>query len=923
LKRKPSKSPRQPLSGRPPKGGASFKNPHGPFAKKSSTASSGRYPLSQTAYLPKGGVRVEIPERIAIAEVVSAKPGITSTKLARALEIEVNALDAFSRRLRAMLRDGDLTHQGDALFVSDGPKASAGTHAGAGASANEAEIGVVSRHRDGFGFLAPAGGGGDLFVPPPALDGVMHGDTVSFTRRGFDRRGKQEARITGIVERAVKQVVARLKRDGVRFSAVPADKRFTDTITLIKKPEGIAPGSMVVVKITRYPTQGYGLEGEITEVLGDEDDAGIEIEIALRKHDLPHEFSASAMAEAERIPATVQDKDVSGRLDLRKLPLVTIDGEDARDFDDAVYCEPKTSGGFRLIVAIADVSHYVKPSAPLDVDALERGTSVYFPRRVIPMLPEKLSNGLCSLNPEVDRLVMACDMHVSDEGEIESFEFHNAVMHSNARFTYTEVAAILAAPAQAAAQRKKLVPHLLALEQVFRTLLKARARRGAVDFDSTETKMVFNENGRIERIVPVTRNDAHRLIEECMLAANVCAATFLETHKHPALFRIHAGPTPEKLATLREFLGALGLLMGGGDAPQATDYAKLSTSIKERPDAGLIQTMLLRSMQQAQYSPDNIGHFGLSYERYAHFTSPIRRYPDLLVHRAIKAVLKHSKMKGDDWDGLGAHCSQTERRADDASREVQSWLKCMYAREHIGVEMEGSISGLANFGLFVTLDNLLIDGMIHVSELGRDYFIYDEKHHVLRGRSSGQSFRLGQRLKVKIVRADPDALKIDLMLLGPADGKPKKQAEEAQSSPVLAASPSTVAEDVKTAKPPHKKSGTKPDSKPRNQRSAPSTPVPTKPIAKKASVKKSAPEPASKPAPKQAAPEKVLSKKSATKKSAPKKPASKAPALKKSVVKKSVLKKPTSKKPALKKLSSKKSTSTKLATKKPIAKKKS
>ena len=701
--------------------------------------------------------RVSIPARSEIALAVEDNPGQSVAGLADILALDSNAHDAFARRIDAMLRDGE-------LLLKAGGRLASGT-------ARVLESGRVSRHRDGFGFIASESGGDDLYVPPHSLAGVMHGDTVSFTRRGFDRRGRQEARIVEVTERAIKHVVGRLKRDGKRWMVLPQDRNFSQAVALDGTSNG-REGDFVSVEITRYPEGGLEMQGRVDEVLGAETDSGIEIEIALRKHDLPHVFAAAALAEAAKLPEKLRPTDYRDRRDIRDLPLTTIDGEDARDFDDAVFAEPikgksgSPGRGFRVIVAIADVSHYVKPGAPLDRDARERGTSVYFPRRVIPMLPEKISNGLCSLNPDVDRLVMVCDMVVGQTGVIESYEFYPAVMHSQARFTYTEVAAILAEPeGEAARKRPALVPHLHALYKVFKALLAARAQRGAVDFESTETRLLFNDAGRIERIVPVVRNEAHKLIEECMLAANVCAADILEKHKHPALYRIHAGPTPEKLENLRAFLGPLSLALGGGDDPTAMDYARLANSVKGRPDAGLISSVMLRSMQQAQYNPDNIGHFGLAYDKYAHFTSPIRRYPDLLVHRAIKAVLKHSRYHEEDWDALGAQCSHNERRADDASREVQSWLKCQYAYEHLGDEFEGSISGVAGFGIFVTLDELLIDGMIHVSELGRDYFVYDETRHVLRGERSGQVYGLGQRVSVRIVRADPDALKIDLALV--------------------------------------------------------------------------------------------------------------------------------------------------------------
>jgi ribonuclease R len=489
---------------------------------------------------------------------------------------------------------------------------------------------------------------------------------------------------------------------------------------------------------------------------------------------------------------------------LRDVPLVTIDGEDARDFDDAVYCEPCKIGradGFRLIVAIADVSNYVKPNEALDIDAIERSTSVYFPRRVIPMLPEKLSNGLCSLNPGVDRLTLVCDAVITNKGEIKAYQFYPAVIHSAARMTYTEVAAILGnTKGIEAAKRPTLVPHLLNLHGVYQALLLARHARGAIDFETTETYIVCNEVGKIEQILPRTRNEAHKLIEECMLAANVCAADLLERHKHPGLYRIHALPTKEKLNQVRTFLKQVGLNLGGGDKPSASDYAELMPKIKTRPDALLLQTMLLRSMQQAVYSPENIGHFGLSYEAYAHFTSPIRRYPDLLTHRAIKAILqgkrytpkgidtsvlntmlspaarkKHAQDKAEGkqktegelaiWEALGIHCSANERRADEASRDVEAWLKCYFIRDKLGEEFTGVISGVATFGIFVQLDSLFIEGMVHVTELGADHFKFDEARHELRGERTGIRYQLTDRVTVQVSRVDLDARKIDLRLV--------------------------------------------------------------------------------------------------------------------------------------------------------------
>ena len=475
---------------------------------------------------------------------------------------------------------------------------------------------------------------------------VLHGDRVQARVTGTDRRGRPEGTIVEVVQRANTHVIGRLLNENGVWVVAPEDKRIGQDILLAGSPGKAKTGQVVSVELTEQPSRYAQPVGKIVEILGDIDDPGMEIEIAVRKYGVPHEFSAAALKQAARLPGEVQAGELGERVDLRDIPLVTIDGEDARDFDDAVYCEPikiGRSSGYRLIVAIADVSHYVKPNDALDADALERSTSVYFPRRVIPMLPEKLSNGLCSLNPDVDRLTLVCDAVISAKGEIKAYQFYPAVIHSAARLTYTEVAAIIGnTTGPEAARRPALVPHLLHLHEVYQALLQARRARGAIDFETMETYIVCNAAGKIEQILPRTRNDAHKVIEECMLAANVCAADLLQRHKHPSLYRVHAVPTKEKLEQLRTFLKQVGLHLAGGDTPAASDYAELLPKIKGRPDALLLQTMLLRSMQQAVYSPENIGHFGLSYEAYAHFTSPIRRYPDLLTHRAIKAIL-HGK----------------------------------------------------------------------------------------------------------------------------------------------------------------------------------------------------------------------------------------------------------------------------------------
>ncbi|MCC6532559.1 MAG: ribonuclease R [Burkholderiales bacterium] len=634
--------------------------------------------------------------------------------------------------------------------------------------------GTVQGHRDGFGFLLREDGKPDCFIEARQMQKVLHGDRVVAREIGVDRRGRCEVAIVEVIERANSTVVGRLRRDYGILVVEPEDRRISRT--LLVAPDGAAaaqPGQVVVAEIIAQPARNAQPVVRIVEVLGSYADPGMEIEIALRKHRLPYRFDPAAEDEAARFAPAPQPADLRARIDLRSLALVTIDGENARDFDDAVYCEPLTAAdarsgqresgrGFRLVVAIADVSHYVEHASALDRDAQLRGNSVYFPRRVLPMLPEALSNGLCSLNPDVDRLCVVCDMRIGARGRIQDYRFYSAVMRSRARLTYTRVAAFL--DGQREGLSAEVGANLERLQELYTALSKARERRGAIDFETIETELVFNTERKIERIVKVQRNDAHRLIEECMLAANVCASAFLKSHRHPMLYRIHEGPTPEKLAALREFLGEFGLQLGGGDEPKASDYARLLARIKDRPDAQMLQTVLLRSLQQAVYSPDNVGHFGLAYEHYTHFTSPIRRYPDLLLHRAIKAVLGRKRYSPGDWAGLGAHCSMTERRADDATRDVVSWLKCFYMRDRIGEHFEGTISAVTGFGIFVALDEVYVEGLVHISELGNDYFHFDAGRHQLLGERTRRRFRLADRVGVKLVRVDLEQMRIDFVL---------------------------------------------------------------------------------------------------------------------------------------------------------------
>ncbi len=665
--------------------------------------------------------------------------------------------------------------------------------------------GTVSGHRDGHGFVLRDDGEADIYLPPNEMRAVLHKDRVKARIVRHDRKNRPEGRVTEILERSANPIIGRLLQESGVWLVAPEDKRYGQDVLIPKGATGTAKsGQVVVVQLTEPPALFGQPVGRVKEVLGEIDDPGMEIEIAVRKYGVPHEFSDEALALARALPDAVRPADKKHRVDLTDVPLVTIDGEDARDFDDAVYCEPAKVGrgkGWRLLVAIADVSHYVETGSAIDIDAYDRATSVYFPRRVIPMLPEKLSNGLCSLNPNVERLCMVCDMLVNAKGEVHAYQFYPAVMFSQARFTYTEVAAILAnTRGPEAAQRKALVPHLLDLHDVYQALLKERGVRGAVDFETTETQIVCDEAGRIEKIVPRTRNVAHRLIEEAMLAANVCSADFIAQSKHVGLYRVHEGPTPEKKEMLRNYLKAAGIGMTISDDPEPGEFQKIALATKDRPDAQQIHSMLLRSMQQAIYTPMNSGHFGLAYEAYTHFTSPIRRYPDLLVHRVIKAVLnktkyqlptlptpgeaeaklskrlasrvkeptqKPKKASADElaWQAAGLHCSANERRADEASRDVEAWLKCKYMREHLGEEFGGVVTAATGFGIFVTLDAMYVEGLVHITELGGEYFRFDEARQELRGERTGIRYAIGTRVRVQVSRVDLDGRKIDFRLV--------------------------------------------------------------------------------------------------------------------------------------------------------------
>ncbi len=670
--------------------------------------------------------------------------------------------------------------------------------------------GTVQGHRDGHGFVIRDDRQADLYLSQQEMRAVLHRDRVKARIVRFDRKGRPEGRVLEIIERKKAPIIGRLLHESGVWLVAPEDKRYGQDILIPKNAVANATaGQVVAIELTEPPSMYSQPVGRVTEVLGEIDDPGMEIEIAVRKYEVPHRFSAETLAQAAGLPDKIRPVDRKQRIDLTDVALVTIDGEDARDFDDAVYCEPavvgkgagrsKAPNGWRLLVAIADVSHYVKPGEPLDNDAYERATSVYFPRRVIPMLPEKLSNGLCSLNPNEDRLAMVCDMLITATGEIHAYQFFPAIINSHARFTYNEVAAILGnTRGPEAMRRKDRIDDLLNLNEVYRALVKERGKRGAIDFETTETQIVCDDNGRIEKIVPRTRNEAHKLIEEAMLAANVCAADFIAGAKHPSLYRVHEGPTPEKKTLLQNYLKALGLGLSISDDPKPREYQQIAAATKDRVDAEQIHSMLLRSMQQAIYTASNSGHFGLAYEAYTHFTSPIRRYPDLLVHRVIKAILgskryllskgmvesmpparsmgkspKQAKpakavtlsAEGEVWEVAGAHCSANERRADEASRDVEAWLKCRYMREHLGEEFSGRVSAATSFGLFVQLDGLYVEGLVHITELGGEYYRFDEVKQELRGERTGVRYAVGSRVRVQVSRVDLDGRKIDFRMV--------------------------------------------------------------------------------------------------------------------------------------------------------------
>jgi ribonuclease R len=683
------------------------------------------------------------------------------------------AVDALRRRLRAMERDGQ-------LMVN---------RKGAYCLIDKLDLvhGRVQGHRDGYGFLVTAEkDDDDLYLSARQMALVFDGDEALARVSGIDQRGRKEGKIVEVIKRATTEVVGRYHEESGIGSIIPDNSRINHDVLIAPNEKcGALHGQICVAEITSWPTRNLGAKGRIKEVLGDHMDPGLEIDVAIRSHGIPYLWPDEVQSEAASQEAEPSEDDKKDRIDLRKLPFVTIDGEDARDFDDAVYCEKKLTGGWRLWVAIADVSHYVRPHSALDGEAALRGNSVYFPEQVVPMLPEALSNGLCSLKPAVDRLAMICEMTLSRAGNLSDFHFYEGVIHSHARLTYTQVGEVLEHGAHPDVE-KSIVPHLLRLQSLYKVLRKARDKRGAIDFETVETRIMFDEGRKIEAIVPVHRNDAHKLIEECMLCANVATAQFFIAEELPILYRVHEGPSDQKLENLRGFLGELGLELAGGDKPTSNQYQDLLSQVADRPDAHVIQTMMLRSLSQAVYQPENNGHFGLNYEGYAHFTSPIRRYPDLLVHRGIRHIVRSDKKSKRvlrskastipakqifPYDVaamvvMGEQCSVTERRADDATREVEAWLKCEYLQEHVGDEFGGVVAAVTSFGMFVELANIYIEGLVHISSLPADYYHYDQGKQRLTGERSGRSYNLGDEVRVQVARVDLDDKKIDLELLG-------------------------------------------------------------------------------------------------------------------------------------------------------------
>ncbi|HHT9808577.1 TPA: ribonuclease R [Legionella pneumophila] len=695
-----------------------------------------------------------IPSREYIMEILDeyGRP-MSRSKLFDKLDLSSESQqESLGFRLKAMLRDGQIMQDRRGRFCL--------------LQKINLLRGTVQGHPDGFGFFIPDDGPEDMVLSAKEMRAVMHGDVVLAYQSGLDRRGRPEAKIHEVLEHANTTVVGRFFTDhGVNF-VIPDSKRLTQDISIPQEFIGEAKnGQIVLVELIAYPNKRSQAIGRVIHILGEHMAPGMEIQVAIHAHGIPFEWPDDVLAEVGKIPQQISEEQLKGRTDLRNLPFVTIDGEDAKDFDDAVYCYKKPKGGFQLYVAIADVSHYVAKDSALDQEAARRGNSVYFPGKVVPMLPEALSNGVCSLNPHVDRLCMVAELSITQEGKISRSRFYRAVIHSHARLTYTSVGAWLE-QGKADEKHQALWPMLESLYDLYHVLLDTRRLRGAMDFETTETRIEFDENKKIKCIVPVIRNDAHKLIEECMLAANVATARFLEKAEIPTLYRVHAAPEEDKITALRQFLGELGLSLGGGRKPGPKDFQRTMNMIGDRPEKHLIETVMLRSLKQAQYVESNEGHFGLAYSAYTHFTSPIRRFPDLLIHRAIGHLLDNHPVyefeySHEDMNRLGKHSSMTERRADEATREVITWLKCEYMQDKLGQVFKGRISAVTSFGIFVELDEIYVEGLVHVTSLKNDYYTFDSAKHRLIGARGGQVYRLGDKMTVLVARVDLNERKID------------------------------------------------------------------------------------------------------------------------------------------------------------------
>ena len=697
-----------------------------------------------------------IPSREHILSFIQEKPR-TKNQLFDLLLLIDEQKKGFERRLRAMVRDKQLSCNKNGLYR---PYSNRGLLTG-----------TVIANPKGFGFVSLDKGGKDLRLSSQQMKLVFHGDKIKarLLSRNLD------AEVVEVLE-TIKTLVGRLHIEKGESYVVVDDKRIKHNIKITELLDGCVDNQVVIVEILSSPTLESDATGRITTILGNYLDEGVEVDSAIYRHQIPSVFSEKTLSESAKLPTKVLEIDKKDRVDLTSFELITIDGDDSRDFDDAVYAKP-SKGGWKLIVAIADVSHYVSEGSSLDAESFERGNSVYFPHKVVPMLPEIISNGLCSLNPNVERLCMACEMNINPLGELLDYKFYSAVMLSHARLTYGQVNEILESKKSPLRNKfSNVVENIDFLYGLYKTLRISRQKRGVMDFDRIESQILFDDKGKIENIVARKRNDAHKLIEECMLMANQATAKFLQKNNEDFLYRNHPKPTAEKVEVTRQFLSAIGLTLEGGIEPESKDFAKVLRNAKGREDENIIKTVVLRTMKQATYTPINDGHFGLAFEDYTHFTSPIRRYPDLLVHRAIKRVLKSkSRPPSKKMIELGAHLSMTERRADDASRDVEQWLKCEYMRDKVGENFNGIISGVAGFGLFVELSEVFVEGMISIRDLKDDYFIFDDVHHQLKGQNSGKIYRLGDMIKVKVASVSLDDRKIDFIPSGSSQKKPRKK----------------------------------------------------------------------------------------------------------------------------------------------------